>query len=641
MKRPTRNLLYAVLASVCVAVLLQGLGLELPKALGVLTAGAVGTSSSRSAEASTPAQNQTAPAGDAASFADLLARTCTASSSIETSFNSTPIAEGSTIWFNSAVRIAGLGANATRIFLNDSMSTFAANGSKYNLAVPGAIISFDPAATVATTSYLSGIGRWATEVPSGHSGKVFLTGLAFPVPAGGLPGGIRSVTWSAAFSTDTPGVTAEWEWGAAVYTTFATDYNAIGVQAAEDQPSRGARILPAKTDEIDSVGKPGNLEAFVMAGAGGEGGYNFTGSFRGFSDITPCVEGTSSQPRATSRTTIAMARRGGAEILDVTAGLQITEMCWGNVYENNDTLCLWRVRNLDPFNPVTDLVVTEEFPFPGASPVAVPCYRCFDRCFPDGGDSVTTLPPYGSTWDSCGGARLENPPCSPSGGSLADRVTANGIDTNFGGTPIPVSGSATGGFGIPACTPTPTLTPTWTPTNTPTVTPTPGNQGCSAGFWKQPQHLMFWGCGYAPNTLVSSTGLLTNTCGCDFSSLTMLKALSGSSGNSICDAQAKLYQMGAAALLNACSTVQYPLTKTQIVFEVNAALGSCNRDTVLSEAGRISGFDNGPGGCPLGGPGPYSTPSNTPTITPTLTLTDTPTRTPTWTPTNTATRPEI
>jgi hypothetical protein len=86
----------------------------------------------------------------------------------------------------------------------------------------------------------------------------------------------------------------------------------------------------------------------------------------------------------------------------------------------------------------------------------------------------------------------------------------------------------------------------------------------------------------------------------------MLQALSFSSGPTICDAQAKLYQMGVSALLNACSGsgVSYPLTTVQIIAEVNAALQSCDRTTILSEASRLNGFNNLP--CPIGGPATVS-----------------------------------
>ena len=62
--------------------------------------------------------------------------------------------------------------------------------------------------------------------------------------------------------------------------------------------------------------------------------------------------------------------------------------------------------------------------------------------------------------------------------------------------------------------------------------------------------------------------------------------------------------MGVAALLNACagSGVKYPLTTAQVIGEVNAALDSCNRDTTLDEASRLDALNDGPGGCPLGGP---------------------------------------
>ena len=43
---------------------------------------------------------------------------------------------------------------------------------------------------------------------------------------GGLPGGIQNVTWSAAYTTDTPGLQLQWKWGAAVYSSFSADYNA-------------------------------------------------------------------------------------------------------------------------------------------------------------------------------------------------------------------------------------------------------------------------------------------------------------------------------------------------------------------------------------------------------------------------------
>ncbi len=157
----------------------------------------------------------------------------------------------------------------------------------------------------------------------------------------------------------------------------------------------------------------------------------------------------------------------------------------------------------------------------------------------------------------------------------------------------------------PTETPTPTNTPTPTPTPTSTPTPTPtavtGNQGCGTGYWKQQQHFDSWCASYTPTTLVS-TVFDTTDCGCSFGSLTFLQALQGAGfGPTVCNAQAKLYQMGVAALLNACpgSGVAYALSTAQVISEVNTALQSCNRTTILNEAGRLDGFNNGSGGCPL------------------------------------------
>ena len=598
MRRPARNLLYAALGVLCSALLLQGIGLQLPGVLKILTA-------VKAVALSSPVvvQSRAEPSG-AAAAGYLTETACTASSSIETRFNSTPIAEGNFIWFNSAVRVNRLGADAATIFLKDSRITFAANGSNYILAVPAAMITFDPAATSATTSFDNRNDRWTTIVPSGLSRKVFLSGLAFSVPAGGLPGGISSVTWSAAFSTVTPGVTVQWGWGAAVYTTFATDYNALAIKPVDDgQPSQGARTLAAnpKNHEYDSgrvgsVGRPAVLEAFVTGGAGGDRGSNLTRSFGVMSNVTPCAAGSSAPPRSSTLTTIALADRSSTGIEQIRLELVMTKTCPSVEPPGASFQCTFTIQNQDPDNTVIDLAVTNTVPFPGGTPVPAPCE------FPTG-TPVTTLQPFGTPGDTCIGVIVETAPdCSPTGlNLLADLVAATGFNTNSGGEPIPVSGVVNNSVQILDCPPTPTNTPTSTPTNTPTNTPTStptntpavGNQGCGPGYWKN--HTGAWQ-GYSPNQKVT-TVFDTNQCGCDFSDVTLLQALRLASGSTICDAEGKLLQMGVAALLNASSGIGYPLTTAQITDEVNAVIASCGRTTILAEASRLDAFNNS--GCPL------------------------------------------
>ncbi len=183
---------------------------------------------------------------------------------IASNFNGTPIHGGNTIWFSSHMKVNGLGAQPTTIFISNSAITFSAGGQQFNLATPNAQITFDPAATHAVTSFDSSTNTWISIVPTSQAGAdPFMTGLAFVVPGAGLPGGINPVSWTATFTSDNPNVSGSWQWGAAVYTNFSTDYNALGVLAV---------------DGGGQSGTPVNFERFVTGGARGGGGSNFTGS---------------------------------------------------------------------------------------------------------------------------------------------------------------------------------------------------------------------------------------------------------------------------------------------------------------------------------------------------------------------------
>ena len=115
---------------------------------------------------------------------------------------------------------------------------------------------------------------WKTELPSsGLAGNDLLAGLTFAVPAtSGLPGGIKDVIWQATFSSNTSGLTVNWQWGAAVYTNFSTKYNDLGVKPVDDNKA-------SKYKNSDHAGTPEDFKAYVIGGARGGGGSNFTGSY--------------------------------------------------------------------------------------------------------------------------------------------------------------------------------------------------------------------------------------------------------------------------------------------------------------------------------------------------------------------------
>jgi hypothetical protein len=95
---------------------------------------------------------------------------------------------------------------------------------------------------------------------------------------GGLPGGIDPVTISGTFGSDTPGLSFEWKWAAAVYTSFSDDLNAVGVK-----PIDGNDANPY--DNSDHAGTPENFKDSVTGGARGGGGSNWTGSYSGTSKV--------------------------------------------------------------------------------------------------------------------------------------------------------------------------------------------------------------------------------------------------------------------------------------------------------------------------------------------------------------------
>jgi hypothetical protein len=104
------------------------------------------------------------------------------------------------------------------------------------------------------------------------------------------------VTWSGVFTSDTPGVTLQWQWAAAVYTSFNSDYNALGVKPVDDNHA-------SQYQNGDHAGTPENYKAFVTAGARGNGGANYTGGYSGTLSVTPCAPTPTPTPTRTPTNT--------------------------------------------------------------------------------------------------------------------------------------------------------------------------------------------------------------------------------------------------------------------------------------------------------------------------------------------------
>ena len=121
-----------------------------------------------------------------------------------------------------------------------------------------------------------------------------------------------------------------------------------------------------------------------------------------------------------------------------------------------------------------------------------------------------------------------------------------------------------------------------------------GGQGCTPGYWKQPQHFDSWvGTGYTPNQTVGS--VFTNS---GVPTQTLVQALGGGGGSTIQGAKTILLRAAVAALLNAGSSgVNYQFSTAQIIAATNAALASNDRATILDLAAQLDSANNA--GCPL------------------------------------------
>jgi len=194
-------------------------------------------------------------------------------SSISSNFNGTAITAGDYIWFSSVLSYSGPTTSPVTISVRNATIQFAANSTPYTLSVPDADVTFSPTAVTAMTTFNTVANRWETTTPFSLPGNEFLSALAYQVPVD-FPGGTNPVVWSGQFSSSGGAFCINWKWAAAVYATFSSDNNALGVKPVD---SNSASVYL----NSDHAGTPESFKAFVIGGARGGGGSNYTGSLSG------------------------------------------------------------------------------------------------------------------------------------------------------------------------------------------------------------------------------------------------------------------------------------------------------------------------------------------------------------------------
>ena len=124
-----------------------------------------------------------------------------------------------------------------------------------------------------------------------------------------------------------------------------------------------------------------------------------------------------------------------------------------------------------------------------------------------------------------------------------------------------------------------------------------GAEGCTPGYWKVAQHLDSWvATGYTPNQSLESVFDIPDAFGLD--DVNLRQALFFKGGSTTAEAAQILLRAGVAALLNAAHPdVDYALSEAEVIAQVNAALASGSRSTILALAAELDAANNSD--CPL------------------------------------------
>jgi len=147
--------------------------------------------------------------------------------------------------------------------------SFVLNGISYPM--PDGVVNFDPHAPSPSTTTFSGTpgtssALWTTTInPNFISDENFFVGAAIPVDLAMAGGGQATIRFTT--QTDDSGLSFSWQWSAAVYTRWPSDWNQAMIQ-----PYHG-NGLHADTPTNSQVQKS------LIQGPRGGGGSNFTGSW--------------------------------------------------------------------------------------------------------------------------------------------------------------------------------------------------------------------------------------------------------------------------------------------------------------------------------------------------------------------------
>jgi hypothetical protein len=182
------------------------------------------------------------------------------------SWNGFKASAGSVVWINAHISGAGNVPTNTITTVDFTNVTLVVNTQSY--ALPNGKIVFDPAVSTPTT-VVNADGSWTTTVSPTFNNDIFFVGQAIPVDTNLQNGGGGNTGSTLSFSTNSSdnALTFNWQWGAAVYTSWPGNANAL-IEPVHAAQQAGAPLNPA-------------VQATLIQGPRGGGGSNFTGSWSG------------------------------------------------------------------------------------------------------------------------------------------------------------------------------------------------------------------------------------------------------------------------------------------------------------------------------------------------------------------------
>ncbi|MGP8202136.1 MAG: hypothetical protein ACLQU4_21865, partial [Limisphaerales bacterium] len=189
---------------------------------------------------------------------------------------------GGWVWLNAHLNNANPGQNCT-VYCQNAWITLTCSNQSYSYRLQNGQVNFSTTCTVATNWYNAINQTWNTTVPAAGDSEIFVQGIAIqwqPAFAN-----CQSVCWEATFSSATPGLNCNWQWGAACYTNSMPGLGSIAPKACLQTACPNGQYYNAN----DNAGSPENDRPYCVAGGTGFGGGNFTGNWNG--DSTTCTFG--------------------------------------------------------------------------------------------------------------------------------------------------------------------------------------------------------------------------------------------------------------------------------------------------------------------------------------------------------------